>query len=316
MKKTLKFVGITLGVIVLIVACAAIFFQVRGIPKYEVKKIEYVYHSTPQSVERGKKLALLLCANCHKNIETGKLTGELMSDAPPAFGKIYSQNFTQDKEYGIGNWTPGEIVYLLRTGIKKDGHYAPPYMAKLPGMADEDINAIISFLKSDDPMVAADNTPDQPCEPSLLTKFLCTVAFKPLPYPEMKIEMPDTTKKVEFGKYLAHNLECFSCHSADFKTNDFLKPELSEGYFGGGNKTLNRQGEVIKTLNLTPDKETGIGNWSEEKFVKALKTGMIYGEPALRYPMVPYIYLTDYEASAIYEYLKTVPPVKNKVERL
>lgn len=66
-------------------------------------------------------------------------------------GKIYSQNITQDSTYGIGNWTDAELLYLLRTGIKKDGQYIPPYMAKLTVTSDQDINAIISFLRSDDP---------------------------------------------------------------------------------------------------------------------------------------------------------------------
>ncbi|WP_216593764.1 cytochrome c [Flavihumibacter sp. ZG627] len=110
-------------------------------------------------------------------------------------------------------------------------------------------------------------------------------------------------------------MECFSCHSADFKTNDFLVPELSEGYFGGGNKPLNEEGKVMPTPNLTPDKATGIGNWSEEKFVKALKSGIKDGEAALRYPMKPYPELTDKEAAAIYKYLMSIPSISNKVER-
>lgn len=131
--------------------------------------------------------------------------------------------------------------------------------------------------------------------------------------PAKKIEMPDTSNKVELGKYLAHNLECFSCHSADFKTNDFMTPEKSVGYFGGGNKPLNKEGKVMVTPNITPDKETGIGNWSEEKFVEAVKTGMKEGEPALQYPMIPFLQLTDYEAASIFAYLKTIPAIQNKV---
>jgi hypothetical protein len=188
-------------------------------------------------------------------------------------------------------------------------------MAKLPHMADEDINAIISFLRSDDPMVKATPIASKPCEPSFLTKFLCTVAFKPLPLPTGKIEMPDTTNRVELGKYLTHNLDCFTCHSADFKTMNVLEPQKSPGYLGGGNKPLNMEGHVMLTANITPDKETGIGNWTEEKFIKALKYGLKDGENALRYPMVPYSMLTDYEAGAIYSYLLTVPPIKNKVIR-
>ena len=141
------------------------------------------------------------------------------------------------------------------------------------------------------------------------------MAFKPLPMPEHKIELPDTTDPIALGKYLAQNLDCYSCHSADFKTMNNLNPELSEGYFGGGNKLLNREGQVILTPNLTPDVETGIGSWSTEQFIKAVKYASKEGEDALRYPMIPYIYLTDDEAYAILQYLKTIPPIKNKVVR-
>jgi hypothetical protein len=120
---------------------------------------------------------------------------------------------------------------------------------------------------------------------------------------------------VELGRYLAHNLDCFSCHSADFTTNDFLEPQNSTGYFGGGNKPLNTEGVVMVTSNLTPDPETGIGNWSKADFIKALKYGIKEGEPALQYPMMPYVQLSDYEAGAIYDYLQTIPPIRNKVVR-
>ena len=315
MKKLFKILGILLSIIMGFGLIGFLFIQFRGIPSYETQTIDHRVVSTPASIERGKKLAMMLCANCHRNPETGKLTGTLMLDAPKEFGTIYSQNITQDSTFGIGNWTDGELIYLLRTGIKKNGEYAPPYMSKLPTMADADVDAIISFLRSDDPMVVADATVDQPCEPSFLSKFLSTVAFKPLPMPEHKIELPDTTDPIALGKYLAQNLDCYSCHSADFKTMNNLNPELSEGYFGGGNKLLNREGQVILTLNLTPDVETGIGSWSTEQFIKAVKYGSKEGENALRYPMIPYIYLTDDEAYAILQYLKTIPPIKNKVVR-
>lgn len=315
MKKVLKYLLITIGIVIGLGLTGFAFISIRGIPSYEAKKIDYKVDITPERVERGKKLALLLCSSCHINNETGALTGHQMMDAPKEFGPIYSQNITQDKTHGIGDWTDGELVYLLRTGIKRDGQYAPPWMAKLPHMADEDINSIIAFLRSDDPMVASAAVPDQPCEPSFLAKFLSTVAFKPLPMPENKIEMPDTNNPVAFGKYLVFNLECFSCHSADFKTNDYLNPEKSVGFLGGGNKPLDMKGREMPTRNLTPDEETGIGSWTEERFVKAVKFGIMENAPALRYPMMPYAQLTDEEAKAMYAYLRTVPPIKNNVQR-
>ena len=315
MKKVLKIVGLGLGVVVLLIGIAILYISANDIPSYEVEKIDYKANSSPEAIARGEKLALMLCASCHLNHQTNKLTGEKMIDAPPEFGEIYSQNITQDKTYGIGDWTDGELLYLLRTGIKRNGQYSPPYMAKLPQMADEDINAIISFLRSDHSMVKADPTPDTPPKPSLLTKLLCRIAFKPFPMPTKAISLPKEDQTVELGKYLAHNLDCFSCHSADFKTNDFLNPELSAGYFAGGNKPLDMEGRVMLTPNLTPDQETGIGNWTKEDFVMALKYGQIKGAKALTFPMLPYSQLTDAEAGAIYEYLQTIPPIKNKVER-
>lgn len=315
MKKVLKISGIGIAVILLVAVIAFTYINFSDIPYYEIKKVDYHAKSSPEAIARGQKLASMLCAGCHLNFETGKLIGRKLTDAPPEFGEIFSQNITQDKNYGIGNWTDGELLTLFRTGIKKNGQYTPPYMAKLPLMSDEDINAIIAFLRSDNPMITADATPDTPSKPAFLTKFLCKVAWKPFPMPTEKIVIPDSTNTVALGKYLAHNLDCFSCHSADFKTDDFLKPELSVGYFGGGNKPLDMEGRVMLTPNLTPDKETGIGTWSKEKFVKALKNGIVDGDRALLFPMMPYIQLTDSEAGAIYDYLKTIPPIKNKVKR-
>lgn len=315
MKKLLKILGIAIAVIAILLFTGFLFINFRGIPTYETQVVNHTVVSTPESIQRGKKLTSILCAGCHLDPQTGKLTGKHMLDGPPEFGEIHSLNITQDKIHGIGNWTDGEIIYLLRTGIRKNGAYAPPYMAKLPNMADSDVDAIISFLRSNDPMVTADPTPNVPSKPSFLTKFLCTVAFKPFPMPESPIPLPDTTNQIALGKYLAQNLDCYTCHSADFKSNNYLHPEKSVGYFSGGNKMLNEQGITMVTPNLTPDKETGIGAWSEEKFIKALRFGIVEGQEALRYPMLPYTQLTNKEAAAIYQYLQTIPPVVHKVER-
>jgi mono/diheme cytochrome c family protein len=315
MKKLLKLLGGLFAALLGIILIIVIFINVRGIPSYDVEEVTYTAELNPESLERGRVLVMTLCASCHMNRETGNLTGSKMHDAPPEFGEIYSLNITQDKTYGIGEWTDADILRLLRTGIRRDGRYAPPYMAKLPNMSDQDINAIIAFLRSDAEEVQAKAVKDKESEPSFLTKVLCNTIMKPFPMPSGPIPHPDTLDVVAHGRYLAVNLDCFSCHSADFKTNDYLVPEKSEGYFGGGNLTLNREGEVIKTANLTPDKETGIGKWSEEKFITAVKTGQVEGERALRYPMLPHVHLKDQEVAAIYAYLNTIPAIKNSVPR-
>lgn len=313
MKTLLKILGGIIVLVICLVLIGAGYINFSGIPSYEVNLPEYNIQSTPEKVAEGKRLASMLCINCHLSEETGKLTGHQMLDVPKEFGTIYSPNITSDAEHGIGLWTDAELLYLLRTGIKRDGQYAPPYMAKLPHMSDEDIEAIICFMRSEDVLVQADPTPTVPTEPSFLSKFLCQVAFKPLPMPSSAIAPPDTSDPVAHGRYLAISLDCFPCHSASFETMNTIEPEKSVGFFGGGNPTLDMEGNAIPSSNLTPH-ETGIGNWTEKQFVDRLRSGVMEGKEPLRYPMVPYPALTEKEAAAIFAYLKTVPAIENKIE--
>ena len=256
----------------------------------------------------------MLCAACHMDSATGALTGKRMPDLPGQFGESWSRNITADPVKGIGSWTNGEIAYLLRTGIARDGRYTPPWMVKLPNASDEDLRDIIAFLRSDDPLVAARDVDDRDSKPSLLTKVLCRVAFKPLPYAALGRPRRPREDKVAYGRYLVTSrLLCFSCHSADFKTNDDLQPEKSAGYLGGGNAMPDLSGRIVHTANLTPDTETGIGGWSEAQFRRALVDGIRPDNRPLRYPMVPYRPLGDEDVAAIYAYLRTVPPIRNAV---
>jgi len=317
MKKALKVILIVLSVVVVIVIGFASFIGIRGIPTYPTQKINLTATATPERVQRGKKLASMLCVKCHMDPATGKLTGKHMMDVPKEFGEVNSRNITHDTEVGIGGWTDGEIAFLLRTGIKRDGKYAPPYMSKLAHVSDEDLLSIIAWLRSDDPMLVASKTELPPPQPSFLVKFLCLVAFKPFDYPTAAIRQPDKTNEAAWGKYIANSTyECYACHSADFKTDNFFDPEKSVGYYGGGNPTLNEDGtKPVRTANLTMDKECGIGNWTFEDFLTTVKYGKRPNGEPIKYPMEPYSGLDSAEVHAIFTYLKTIPPLHNKVDR-
>jgi mono/diheme cytochrome c family protein len=269
---------------------------------------------TPERVARGKRHAELLCAGCHFDSGTAGLTGKKMVDLPAQFGQAWSKNITQDEEKGIGAWTDGEIAFLLRTGIRRDGVYTPPWMVKMPTASDEDVADIIAFLRSDDPLVKAQAVEDRESLPSFFTKFLCRVAFKPFPYPAGPIAAPLPSDRVAFGGYLANSrLQCFACHSADFAKIDDLHPEKSAGFFGGGNTMPDLAGKLVYTSNLTPDPETGIGKWTPEQFRRALVEGIGIDNKPLRYPMVPYRLLEEGEVEAILAYLRSVPAIRNAV---
>ena len=76
------------------------------------------------------------------------------------------------------------------------------------------------------------------------------------------------------------------------------------------------KGNTVATLNITPDEATGIGKWEEADFVLAMRTGIVKGENALRYPMLPYALMTDAEAKAIYAYLRTIPKIQKRTDRV
>jgi mono/diheme cytochrome c family protein len=314
MKKALRYLLLIVGILLLAVGLFAAFVALRGIPGYKAEHLDLKVSGTPERVERGRQLSAMLCNDCHMDPNTNKLTGRKM-DEVKQFGALYSKNITNDPESGIGKWTDGELIYLLRTGVKPDGTFLP-VMAKLQKMSDEDLQSVIAFLRSDNAWVQADNTSHPESKYSFLSKFLTTIkVIKPMPFYK-SVPEPDTTNLIKWGEYVSlYRVECYTCHSADFTTDDFINPPKSKGFFGGGNKFTMPDGSVIYSRNLTMDAETGIGKWSEEEFIKAVKTGIVPNGPALRSPMKPYTYLSDGEAKAIHAYLKTIPKISNKVER-
>lgn len=314
MRKALKISAIVLAAIIALLGIGVLTVQLRGVPSYPAPVIpELKVEVTPERVEHGLKIASMLCIKCHTGSDE-RLSGKIIADLPAMFGVAYSANITQDPTHGIGSWSDGELAYFIRTGLRKDGTYAPPYMPKYPLMADEDLHSIIAFLRSDDARVQASGIPTQACEPSLFTKFLCNVnpGMKPFPFPEARIERPDTLDIVATGKYLSNNVYgCFACHSENFATNSDLQPELSKGFFGGGNPMPDLEGVIHLSANLTMDKETGLGNWTEAQFIAAVKTGLLPNGKQFAYPMEPYTALTDNEVKAIWAYLQAVPVIQN-----
>lgn len=316
MKKIFKIVGILLGVVVLVVAGVATFISFSGIPSYATNPPDIKVAADSTMIAEGRRLATLVCNQCHMN-QDGSLTGKEMLEMPIQFGRAWSANITKHKKYGAGRYTDGELAYLLRTGVKRDGSYAPPWMPKFPHLSDYDLQSVIAYLRSDLPELKPSDKQQQACEPSFFTKFLCQVVFKPLPFPEGPVTSPDPSDKIAYGEYLATaKLDCFGCHSANFETQNIMEPNKTPGYFGGGNPMPNLSGEIIYTGNLTPDKATGLGSWTEEKFIKAIKFGQKDNEPSLRYPMPPFAVVTDEEASAIWAYLKSIPAIENDVPAL
>ena len=116
MKKALRRAGYVLLATATSIAAAALYIQMAPLPTYTPRPVHFDVDATRERAARGRRTVEMLCAGCHLDPATGGLTGRAMTDAPGRFGMIYSQNITQDREYGIGTWTDAEIAYLIRTG--------------------------------------------------------------------------------------------------------------------------------------------------------------------------------------------------------
>lgn len=152
---------------------------------------------------------------------------------------------------------------------------------------------------------------------------------------------------VERGKYLVHAIGCGDCHTPKKVGGDGIPvmgpagPVHDTARFLAGHPEDGQlppppalpPGPWIASLswdltawagpwgisypvNLTPDENTGIGSWSEETFVNALRTGRHMGVARPILPPMPweaFRNLSDEDLKAIYAYLRTIPPVKNRV---
>lgn len=306
MKKTLKILGYTLGGLVLLLLVAASIIAMKPMPTHEVNAPDLQVDITADRVLEGKRLSMVLCNHCHMS-KTGKLEGKFVG-AADGLGDIYPPNITQHPTYGIASYTDGELFYLLRTGIKRDGKLAFPMMFRSLHMADEDIYNVIAYLRSDDPSVQPSEAVHPPFPSNFLVKMLNTLVFEPLPYSGQPVPVPAKEDKIAYGKYLVDGkFICFDCHSPSFETNNHIHPEQSAGYLqGGAPMYMEGMKDTIYSANITMDPDSGIGTWTEEEFITALTTGRKPDGTLTRYPMLPYTFMDSTEASAIYAYLQSI----------
>ena len=123
-------------------------------------------------------------------------------------------------------------------------------------------------------------------------------------YPQVNYGAGPKAAVIERGEYLVKLGDCIACHTVTGQ-----KP------FSGG-RAIKTPFGTIYTPNITPDKATGLGNWTEKEFVRAMRKG-INPKGKYYYPAFPYLYfnrVTNSDLNAIWEYLRVIPAV-HKVNR-
>jgi hypothetical protein len=227
-------------------------------------------------------------------------------------GFVPAANITPDKETGLGNWTDGEIFRAITSGVSKDGRFLAPMMPYplFAKMDKEDIYSIIAYIKTLKPISYK--------VPEKNLKFPVNIIFRTIPTDANNFgSRPDGLDKIKQGEYLG--IACKFCHSPSDK-GEYLPGKE----FSGGIEFPMPDGTVIRSANISPDKETGIGTMTKEIFLAKFHS---YKDGANSDPKThgfntpmswPFIAntATDEDLGAIYDYLMSQPPVKNKVEKI
>jgi mono/diheme cytochrome c family protein len=254
-------------------------------------------------IARGKYLTVAAdCAACHTT-EGGKpFAGGLAFKLP--FGTIYSSNITPDRENGIGAWSDAEFVRAVRSGVGRHGedlYPALPYTSYAL-LSSDDVLAIRVYLAT----LAPVSTPAPANALAFPFNQRYIMRGWKLLFLDRKPFEPEPARGVAWnrGAYLVNGLaHCSECHTP---RNPMFARKQHEALSGG----------VVdgwKAWNITPDKETGIGLWTDAELVSYLSAGYAPGHGAASGSMRQAIDLslsqlakTDIEA--IVAYLRTIAP--------
>lgn len=272
------------------------------------------FERTPQRLERGRYLVrgVTPCLDCH-SVQDWKThgapiipgtegAGEIMP-LPDLPGRVVASNLTPDPETGAEKWTDDQLARSIREGIGHDGRALFPFMPyeKFRVMSDEDLASVVVYLRSLPPVRHA-----LPATNIVFpVKYLMRNAPEPITAP---VNSPDPKDRVKWGEYLATIAGCGQCHTAQERGQPLAGLEL-----GGGFVMRGPWGEVA-TANITPD-AGGISYYDEALFIQVMRTGYVRARKLNSImPFGHYRNMSDDDLKAIYAYLRTVKPVKHRVD--
>ncbi len=291
--------------------CAAILFV--PFAASPAPAIEPAPASENEALERGAYIFHAAgCKACHTDTKKKgpPLAGGRAIRTP--FGTFYGPNITPDPLTGIGEWSDGDFIRALRSGVSPDGdHYYPvfPYTS-FTKMTDRDMLDLKAYIFSLPP-VRKRNRPHEvefPFRFRVLLGLWKALHFTPGPF------APDRAKSAALnrGAYLAEALvHCGECHTPRTMTGGLDSAKWMAGTDDGPD------GETVP--NITPDAATGIGEWDLDDIEFMLETGIRADADMVGSLMAEVVEngtsrLTAADRRAIALYLKSLAPIHNRVE--
>jgi mono/diheme cytochrome c family protein len=313
-----KWIAIVVGGIAVLMggALAVLYTVFPRVSEAESIRVE----RTTERVTRGQYLAnhVFVCVACHSQGEPN------LYSMPPVRSLEFGGGVMWTREMGLPGtvvspnispgalreWSDGEIVRAIAAGVSRDGRPLFPLMPyHAYGTLDrEDINAIVAYLRVIQPV----NRP----VPETKLDFPVNLIVRTMPRDPAFHTRPHPRDPVAYGRYLVTGAGCADCHTRRDVQGNLAGPE-----FAGGQDFPEAQ-FLARSANITPDNETGIGTWTKEAFIARFKSrtepdyrqmAAPRGQPNTIMPWWAFSGMTEEDLGAIYEYLRTVPAVSNKV---
>ena len=261
---------------------------------------------TASLVERGAYLARAAdCEACHTAKGGAPFAGGLPIVTP--FGTIYSANITSDKETGIGGWRDADFLSAIHKGVDDEGAHLYPAMpyASYTGMTDADALAIKAYLFSLKPMHAdiPENTFVFPFNQRWLMGIWSILFNTDTRFQPNTAQTPQWNR----GAYLVENLEhCGECHTPRTLFQSLDNRQKFAGATQAG----------WRAYNITSDKDSGVGAWSDGALAHYLSTGHADGYGTAAGPMGEAVdrslsHLSQGDIAAIVAYLRSVPAISS-----
>ncbi len=293
MKTVLKWIGIIVGVVLLLVigVVAAIYISssLRMNKTYTVQVEPLEIPTGEEAIAWGEHVAIIRgCTDCHRP----NLGGGTLIDVP-IIGKISPSNLTSGQGSTTASFSDEDWVRAIRHGVAPDGKpliFMPSHEFFL--LSDTDLGSLIAYVKQVPPV---DNTlPEHSAGPLGRVLFLSgqfdLVPAEKIDHSAARPTAPQPGVTAEYGEYMA--MGCVGCHGP--------------GYSGGPIPGVPPEWPPAK--NITPGGNSA--NWSEEEFMHVMRTGYTPEEVQLAPEYMPwpsYAAMTDEELQALWLYLQSLP---------
>jgi hypothetical protein len=317
-KKVLRSILIVFCAIALFVICIGTYLKCF-LPDIKLKEIKV--EVTPQRVERGRYLAncVLVCVDCHSTRDWSKYSGPITPGTEGNGGEVFDQKMglpgkyiaTNITPYTMAGWSDAEIYRAITSGVGKRNNVIFPIMPfeAYGSLDDEDVFSVIAYLRSMKPVKndVLFSSSDFPLN------FIVNTMAK-VGHPTKR---PSVKDSLEYGKYITKAASCLDCHTPFEKGSSIM----AKAYAGGREFPSAGGGSVISS-NITFDKKTGIGEWDKEAFISTFKGFDLSGNGARKIekgvvntpmPWTMYAQMDTADLVAIYNYLKSLPPIENKI---